>query len=153
MSTIADALTWDGSKATLSLFVVGPQTLEAGEPDLQGLPAFRLRRYLLDDVLGVLPGGALVEYDFLFEVLPRDLCGCLEMLLTWAMSSGAVVAWFGFEGSFHFDHLLSADIADQVYAVADEEGISLAGDADLPSMAWRQRVVSAGRRAGIARAR
>ncbi|GAA4985222.1 hypothetical protein GCM10023334_115970 [Nonomuraea thailandensis] len=33
-----------------------------------------------------------------------------------------MVAWLGFEGSFHFDHLLTADGAHQIYGVCSGGG-------------------------------
>ena len=146
MGTIVDAITWSGSGATLSLFAVYPQTPPHVDPGALGLPEFHAQTYLLDDEAGLLGGGSLVEYDFHFASVPADLRKCLRTLLDWARASGAIVTWFGFEGSFHFEHLLTEDVANQVYALADNEGIALAEDQDLESVTWRERVVRAGGR-------
>lgn len=146
MSTIVDALTWSGSGATLSLFalfavppspgVFGPESTDR-----------RIRIYALDDEEGSVPGRSLIEYDFQFGAIPGDLREVLASLLDTARKAGAVVAWFGFEGSFNFGHLLTCDVASQVYALVDSEGAAVATDEDLPSAAWCARVVRAGRRA------
>ncbi len=151
MGTIEDALTWSGAGATLSLFAVYGDEPPPGDLTSLGLPEFRLRRYVLDDDTRVLGGGSVVEYDLHFERLPSNLRECLGILLGWARFSGAVVAWFGFEGSFHFEHLLTGDIANQIYALADAEGVAHADDRDLTSASWRDRVVRAGGRTGAAR--
>lgn len=55
-----------------------------------------------------------------------------------------MVAWAAFEGSFSFDHLLTADIANQVYAVADTRGAAVAVDDQArASAAWADRVARA----------
>jgi len=56
------------------------------------------------------------------------------------------VAWFAFEGSFNFFHLLTGDIANQVYAVMDSEGWAIVSVATLSSEAWQERVVRADER-------
>ena len=57
------------------------------------------------------------------------------------------MAWFGFEGSFDFRYLLTAEISNQIYAVIDSEGVAIASDSMLSSNAWQGRVVRAGKRA------
>ena len=57
------------------------------------------------------------------------------------------MAWFGFEGAFDFGCLLSAEIANQIYAVIDSEGVALASDSTLSSKVWAERIVRAGERA------
>jgi hypothetical protein len=100
--------------------------------------------YVLEDELRILIGVEVLEYDALFKTPPAALDEYARSCLQEAIAAGAHVAWFGFEGSFHFEELLTADIANQIYGVADSEGIQLATlDADLASPAWKQRVVEA----------
>ncbi len=147
MGTIADALEWSGSGATLSMFVVSnvPLLLEPAKFLLEP-PPIRTRVYVLDDDDGVLPGRGVVEYDFCYTRVPRNLETLLTRSLHAARAAGADVAWFGFEGSFHFGHLLSPDIASQIYAIGDAEGLALATDASLSSNEWRDRIARAGER-------
>lgn len=147
MGVIADALAWRGSSATLSMFVVSESRslLETTSMQLEPAPS-RTRTYVLDNEEGVLSGRHVVEYDLQFAEVPPNLDELLARCLRAARSSGADVAWFGFEGSFDYHHLLSADVANQVYAVADSEGVAIASDSTLSSAEWVKRVVRAGKR-------
>lgn len=151
MSTIADAVAWSGSGTTLSLFAIYSNVPPTGELTSLALPEFRLRRYVLEDEAWLLGGRWVVEYDFHFGSLPSNLPQRLEALLQWARSGGAVVAWFGFEGSFHFEHVLTVDVANQIYAIADSEGIEIAEDQDIQSTSWQARVARAGAHARATR--
>lgn len=148
MGTIADALAWSGSGATLSMFVVsqGSSLLDPAALSLESTPT-QTRTYILDDEDNVLSGRRVVEYDFVFAEVPSNIDSLLTRCLHAARASGAEVAWFGFEGSFDFGCLLTAEIANQIYAVMDSEGVALASDATLSSKAWQERIVRAGKRA------
>lgn len=147
MASIEKALTWSGSGAELLLFAV---FAEPPPPDLfteVTSTEVVVRRYALDDEGGVLTGRTLFEFDFVLKSVPRSLGEMLVGLLGRARGAGAVVAWFGFEGSFDFNHVLTGDVAHLAYALTDSEGTSVATDADLDSPMWRARVVRAGERA------
>ncbi len=148
MGTIADALAWSGSGATLSMFVVSKSSslLDLAALSLEPAPA-PARTYTLDDEENVLSGRRVVEYDLAFSEVPSNLDALLTRCLHAARASGADAAWFGFEGSFDFGHLLTAEIANQIYAVMDSEGVAVASDATLSTKAWVERVVRAGERA------
>ena len=147
MGPIANALTWSGSGATLSMFVVskGRSLLEL-VLSLEPAP-IRTRMYTLDDEDNVLSGQSVFEYDFVFTEVPSNLDAVLTQCLRAARAAGAEVAWFGFEGSFDFGCLLTEETANQTYAVADSEGMALASDATLSSKVWQERVVRAGEQA------
>jgi hypothetical protein len=147
MGRIADALAWSGSGVTLSMFVVfaSGSLLELETPSLEP-SSIRTRTYALDDDDNVLAGRRVVEYDFAFVAVPPNLDLLLTRYLQAARASGAEVAWFGFEGSFDFGRLLTPEIANQIYAVIDSEGIALASDATLSSSTWRERIVRARKR-------
>ncbi|HSC89818.1 MAG TPA: hypothetical protein VLC09_21225 [Polyangiaceae bacterium] len=148
MGTIADALTWSGSGATLSLFVVsnGSLSFDPGTLSLEP-PPIRVRTYSLDDEGNLQSVRHVLEYDLYFAEVPPNLEELLTRCLRAARASGASVAWFGFEGSFDFACLLSPEIANQIYAVMDSEGVALASDAMLSSKVWVERIVRAGERA------
>lgn len=148
MGTIADALAWSGSGATLSMFVVskGSALLDLATLSLEPAP-IRTRTYALDDEGNVLFGRSVVEYDLAYAEVPPNLEVLLTRCLHAARAAGAEVAWFGFEGAFDFGCLLSPEIANQIYAVIDSEGLALASDSTLSSKAWVERIVRAGERA------
>ena len=63
------------------------------------------------------------------------------------MTQGVVVAWFGFEGSFDFEHILHPDIVSHVYAVAAGEAVRLALDDEYrASDDWRRLLTELRRR-------
>lgn len=146
MGIIRDAIKWSGSGATLSMFVITsseePPPLDLVDDACR--PA-HVRTYALEDAAAVLRGRHMFEYDAEFSDVPRDLAAYVESCLRKARKYGAVAAWFGFEGSFDFEHLLAPEIASQVYAVADADGVMVASDDDIKSEEWRARIAAARR--------
>ncbi|MCX5195673.1 hypothetical protein OOK31_17470 [Streptomyces sp. NBC_00249] len=119
MSRLTEALWWNTGEAVISLFAAAP----SAEPsdlafDISGCTPDRIDTYHLEDVEEVLTGLQVVEYDLAFDVLPAELGPYLEQCLQQVCARGARVAWLGFEGSFHFDHLLTEDTAQMLYGVA-----------------------------------
>lgn len=139
MERLRAALTWSGTDVTLSMFVVTPHSATA-PLDFSGAHApARLRSYELDDEAGILRGRHLYEYDLVWTDFPPDLDKLVTDCLVSALSQGADIAWFGFEGSFDFEYLLHPEIASQVYAVAAGEAVRLALDDDYrASEDWRR---------------
>jgi len=87
---------------------------------------------------------AVIEYDAIFASVPDRFAEYVAGCLSEAVNAGALVAWFAFEGSFHFDNLLTPEICSQVYGVGDRAGIALVTAADqLASVGWAQRVAVA----------
>jgi len=128
MDRLRAALTWSGTDVTLSMFVVSPHpTVPPLEPGSDYQPD-QLRTYELEDERGLLAGRHVYEYDLGWKDWPADLDQVVTDSLVSALREGAVVAWFGFEGSFDFEHVLHPDIASQVYAVAAGEAVRLALD-------------------------
>jgi len=145
MGTVTDALSWSGSGATLSLFVVADrQPAPPLELSWREFQPTQVRTYNLDDTAALLGERYVFEYDATFGALPAPLSGYLDACLREAMHHGAEVAWFGFEGSFDFAYLLAPQIAPQIYGLADSQGVELALEDDvLMSEAWRTRVAEA----------
>ena len=140
MTAVEEALTWSGNGADVSVFVVtragAGVALDTTVGDDRPQPSV----FPLDqDDPPSLPGLDVVEVDAHFGALPGDLAGYVTTLLQRALDGGAVVAWCAFEGSFHFDHLLTGDVADQVYGVASRStGVRLAlDDATRTGAGWR----------------
>lgn len=126
MSKLLAALSWSGRDTMLSLFVAFPgDPTHVLPPDRRSQPD-AVRTYELEDLDGRLPGLSVVEYDLTFDAPPPDLEAVVRGWLQMAIAAGASLAWFAFEGSFDFEHLLTPDIADQIYAVATPEGEELA---------------------------
>ncbi|MFG1895501.1 hypothetical protein ACGFIP_15925 [Micromonospora zamorensis] len=86
----------------------------------------------------------VTEFDLVFDELPADLGGYLQACLSAACSASANVVWLGFEGSFHFDDILTEAVAPQVYGVcAPGDDPVVAPDlATLRTPEWRSVVAS-----------
>ncbi len=142
MTTLHQALTWSGSGAELIVFAVWTQEPPPVAQDLAVGSArpVRVRAYDLeapDDALS----GTVQEIDLRFAEVPDDLEQIVTGALHGLVGAGATVAWFGFETSFGFDHLLCEHVAPQVYAVADSTRTPLArGDVRRRSPAWATEV-------------
>lgn len=144
MATIAEAIAWAGSEVMLSMFTVS-DSITAAPLSLSLEPApVAVRTFALEDERGALGGQFVIEYDLVLREVPSDLELVLRQCLLAAHAAGARVAWFGFEGSFDYEFLLTKEIANQVYAVSDSHGPSIASDDTLSSKAWETRVVRAG---------
>jgi hypothetical protein len=140
MTRVLDAIAWSGSGISLSLFAVFPVLPPPSWDPNVGSASPRVRMLVLDDDARVLPSGAVVEYDLGFAGVPSDLANYLRECLKRVLRAGARVAWFGFEGSFDCEHVLTEDIADQIYAVGTATGqLWLAlDDATILSPEWRE---------------
>ena len=123
MTIVERGISWSGDGIDLNLFVVW-STPPPVEPDFvfESEPLGHLKIFYLTDEARVLGDLSVTEYDLHFEQMPPRLADYLTACLKSVVSLGARAAWFGGEGSFDFDHLLSRSVATQVYAVADGEG-------------------------------
>lgn len=150
MSKLTDAITWAGRGATLSLFAIFPAGLDAEirRPSRDALS--RVKTYHLEDVDERLRGRTCSEYDLSFDELPLNLESVVLAWLDAALAAGADIAWFAFEGSFDFDHVLTADVASQVFAMGSQRSIELAFD-DRTRLAagWATRVVDLREQVGL----
>jgi hypothetical protein len=72
------------------------------------------------------------EYDFDFDTLPVNLTSQPEACLSTACRNLGSVVWLAFEGSFHFDHLLTDDVAYQVYGLCAHGDVPLVVVEDEP---------------------
>ncbi|MDR6688246.1 hypothetical protein J2Y41_003832 [Arthrobacter sp. 1088] len=66
-----------------------------------------------------------------FDRVPSDLESVLTSWIEWAIAAGAEFAWFGFEGSFDFNHILTEDVGNQICGVGTSEIVALALEDDF----------------------
>ena len=136
---LRSAVCWSGTDVTLSMFLVSRTPEVPALTPLGMSTAGRLRAYELEDETGVLGGLHVYEFDFVFQEFPPDLDHFVTESLVAALKEGALVAWFGFEGSFDFEYLLHPEIARQVYAIAIGEVLRLALEDEYRSSPdWQQ---------------
>lgn len=147
MTGLAEMVEWGGGgRVLLSLFVVMPAAAEpVWSMSVCGVTPAEVREYRLEPPVED-AAFAVFEVDARFCSVPDPLVGYVAGCLSMALANGALVAWFGFEGSFSFDHLLTADVASQVYGVGDGSGLGLVAHSDqLGSEDWIHRVAVARR--------
>lgn len=126
--SMREAVSWSGVETTLSLFIVWPSAdRPLLEPEGVSLPD-SVQSFDLEDVDAHLAGRALQEIDLVYGAFPADVGAIVDRWLSAAIAGGAELAWFAFEGSFDFEHLLTEDVADQIYGVADRAGVTVAVD-------------------------
>jgi hypothetical protein len=117
MSRVREALHWDGFNPRVSLFVVSRGEVEIDFSRSWTDRPKRIEVYRLVDDEEPKSISVVYEYDFDFDTLPVDLAPQLESCLSVACQNPGSVAWLAFEGSFHFEHLLTDDVADQIYGL------------------------------------
>ncbi|WP_406004925.1 hypothetical protein OG440_01185 [Streptomyces sp. NBC_00637] len=150
MTGVQEALCLMGP-ATVTVFVIG-----AGNEPLRPT-AFRLAGLEPDEVHPFIPSEqprtiapfGLVSYDLTFHDTSLDLHVYTHEVLRRLCADGRAIAWAGFEGSFHYDHLLTEDIASSVYGycVSGTEPEVAWSFAILRGAAWKKRI--AGTRATL----
>lgn len=142
MVDVAEAIQWSGTAAVVSMFVISgaAELPDVGMAHAGSVPT-KVRRYRLEDDREPATVYPVHEFDAWLAEPPKALAEYLESCLMEALWSGGMVAWLGFEGTFHFEHLLTDEIAAHVYGVADVTGVSVAlFGADRGSIGWRERV-------------
>lgn len=152
MSRFTDAVSWSGRGVTLSLFAVFPADGPSALPERAGgqVLAQAVRRYRLEDLDRRLGGRQCYEYDLAFDAVPPDTEALVSAWLGAALEAGAELAWFAFEGSFDFDHILTADVASQVFAVGSSAGIEVAIEDPVRTAAgWAAKIVAAREGVGL----
>ncbi|MEV6593564.1 hypothetical protein [Streptomyces acidicola] len=145
MSSLKEAITWSGP-AVVILFTLGraESRLEEGEFDISGVRPDevglyemrsepRERQAAVREYDLTIPDGCLDAPDF-----PAYLRECLRK----ASVRTEGIAWLTFEGAFHFEHLFTDDIADQVYGycVAGGEPVVVWDLEIMKSDRWKREI-------------
>lgn len=151
MGGVSDAIQWTGTSAIVSLFVV---SRSAASPRVtmvhRTTTPSDLRSYQLIDEEVALAGEYIHEFDAEFDHVPTELESYLHDCIAEALQAGGRVAWLGFEGSFDFHHLLTDDVATEIYGVGDVDGVAVVLSEDqIRSRDWLDRVRSARSRLAV----
>ncbi|MFF0021816.1 hypothetical protein ACWERY_06760 [Streptomyces sp. NPDC004082] len=142
MNEVQEGLCFMGP-AVVSVFVIGAgdEPLPPEAFHLAGLVPDEVRPFVLGEQPEVIAAHGLLSYDLTFHdtslTLSRYTCEALRRLC----ADGSAVAW-AFEGSFHYDHLLTEDIASSVYGhcASGTEPVVAWDFATLRGTAWKGRV-------------
>ncbi|MFG2421482.1 hypothetical protein ACGFWD_20855 [Streptomyces sp. NPDC048448] len=143
MNDIEEAIRWMGP-AVITLFTLGTSDsfLRENEFEAAGTKP--------DDVepfrLGPDPEGrrrVVQSYDLTF--VDVDHHGFLPYLWECLRKSSAEaegIAWLAFEGSFHYEHLFTDDVADKIYGYCVPGGapVVIWDDATLKSDRWKREI-------------
>ncbi|TCC48815.1 hypothetical protein E0H75_19780 [Kribbella capetownensis] len=142
MNQLLEGIGWLPSKVILSLFVVGADDVVRRPPGSVNLVnPIEVKSYCMEDPDRELGDRAVYEHDLIFDAVPDALETVVTGWLGAAVDAGAEVAWFGFEGSFHFDNLLTGGVAGELYGVADVSGVVTALDDERRNNeAWTRQV-------------
>ncbi|MEV7526286.1 hypothetical protein [Streptomyces sp. NPDC091371] len=143
---IHETLCWRGP-ASVNVFVIG-----AGNTPLPK-EAFHLAGLVPDDMLpfvlmeqpeAIAPFG-MISYDLDFDDTSLDLRAYTRATLGRLCEDGRAVAWAGFEGSLHYDHLLTDEVAAGIYGfcASGTEPVIEWDLAALRSDRWRRRLAEA----------
>jgi hypothetical protein len=144
---INDAICWDGVYATLGMYVVyndpsrnGALSFESGDIS----PVKAVKPFVLEDEAQILGGRTLVYYEVKLRAIPTDLQNYLQFCIRQAFQRRAVFLWFAFDGAFDFDHILTDDVANQIYCVVgpDEVFMAALNDSLLLSDEWKSIISS-----------
>ncbi|WP_329376637.1 hypothetical protein OG625_03810 [Streptomyces sp. NBC_01351] len=143
---IHETLCWRGP-ASVNVFVVGAGNtpLPAEAFHLAGLvPDDMLPFVLMEQPAAVEPFG-LISYDLDFEDTSLDLREYTRAALARLCEDHRAVAWAGFEGSIHYDHLLTDEVARQIYGycASGTEPVIEWDLATLRTERWRRRLTEA----------
>ncbi|MER7957317.1 hypothetical protein [Streptomyces sp. NPDC096030] len=87
----------------------------------------------------------LVSYDFDFDDVSLDLREYTRGVLRRVCADARAVAWAAFEGTFHYDALLTDEVAHQVYGYCTT-GAEPVVEWDLEALRgeeWRRRITEA----------
>ncbi|MFB4317446.1 hypothetical protein [Actinomadura sp. 21ATH] len=145
MTSTREAVCW-GGPAVVTLFTLG-RVEECLREDAFEIPGMRpdeidiIRMRPEPDVKEV----AVWEYDLVFHDVDQDIASYLLQCLPRVCAGAEGVAWSAFEGSFHFDHLFTDDVAEQIYGycMAGEEPAVAWEDEIRKSSGWKRRISDA----------
>jgi hypothetical protein len=130
VSIFARAISWDAENLVLIMFAFFAPNRGSTVPPLHADPGpVELRKYYLEDPDQRFGDIGCYEYDLymgkvrgVVDELPEHTETMIAAWIAAALDAGAELVWFGFEGSFSFENILDPEIADLLYAVADESG-------------------------------
>lgn len=143
---IEEFLCWRGP-ASVDVFVLGAGNTPLPNESfrLAGLVPDAVLTYVLMEQPEDIERLGLVSYDLDFDDTSLDLRAYTRAALRRVCEGSRAVAWAAFEGSFHYDELLTDQVAHQVYGycVSGTEPVIEWDRAALRSEEWRHRIAGA----------
>ncbi len=145
MSIVEDCISWDGCYAEILLYALFVKDVDVIEIDLAldgYTPVKPIIPFELVDEIGRLNQSKLVLYSITLSDFPDSFDAYLKECFCRLSQAGAIAFWAMFEGGFHFDHLLTSDIAKQIYGIgigSTQTKLALSDD-EITSATWEKDV-------------
>ncbi|MEZ4373140.1 MAG: hypothetical protein R3B07_20120 [Polyangiaceae bacterium] len=137
MSKVREWIHWRPSQVVISLFAAFPRGGMPSQGPVELVGAEGVSALQMNDDFGVLQGLDVMNWDLTFPTVPEPLEDNLRAWLRWALENGAKVAWFGTEGTFSFDYLLSQVLGRHNYGVGRQpDRIEL--ESEHSDQEWRE---------------
>ncbi|MGW1022177.1 hypothetical protein ACWD4J_00460 [Streptomyces sp. NPDC002577] len=140
---VQEFLCWRGP-ASVNVFVVGAGNTPLPEEafHLAGLVPDAVLPFPLMDQPEAIERLGLVSYDLDFDDTSLDLQEYTQAALRRVCEDTRAVAWAAFEASFHYDELLTDQVAHEIYGycVTGAEPVAEWDIATLRSEEWRHRI-------------
>ncbi|MFJ6050364.1 hypothetical protein [Streptomyces sp. NPDC092307] len=146
MNDVQEELCWAGP-AMVAVFVIGAgnDPLPSQAFNVAGLVPDQVYPFVLEEQPPEIAALGLISYDLTFHTPSLDLHTYTREVLRRLCADGRAVAWAGYEGSFHYDHLLTEDIAHMLYGhcVSGAQPVTSWDRATLRSAAWKECLAEA----------
>lgn len=143
---IRDLLCWRGP-VSVNVFVIGAgnTTLPEEAFHLAGMVPDAFLPFPLLEQPEAIERLGLVSYDMDFDDTSLDLREYMGAVLRYVCADTQAVAWAAFEGAFHYDELLTDQVAHQVYGycTTGTEPVVEWDTAALQGEEWRHRIAKA----------
>lgn len=141
-----DLLSWRGP-VSVNVFVIGAGNTPLPEEafHLAGMVPDAFLPFPLLEQPEAIERLGLVSYDIDFDDTSLDLRGYTRAVLQRVCADTRAVAWAAFEGTFHYDELLTDQVAHQVYGycITGTEPVVEWDTAALNAEEWRHRIAEA----------
>lgn len=140
MTSILDAIWWQGELASIDLFLLsGARHAPTVDWSVEGVAPDADSVWPLEDEDGTLKSGHLYAYRLEFASLPSNFAEYLKIILRKSCSGPGRLAWLGFEGTFSFDELFTDYASRNIYGACVAGGepvVTLVGE-DLKTPDWK----------------
>lgn len=140
VSSIRDAVCWSGP-AVIIIFTLGrvEDCLQKATFSFSGVRPEGVEIFRMHPQQGM-KGLIVWEYDLTSNDIDQRLVPYLRQCLKKACTDADGVAWSAFEGAFHFDHLFTEDVAEQIYGycMSDSDPVVVWHSETLESDRWKR---------------
>lgn len=147
MSIVEEAVCWDGCYAEVLLYGMfsGNYKENSIDFDMDAIrPLKKVKPYNLIDEIGVINGNRLDLFSIRLKSYPEKIDKYLNFLFNQLYEVGALASWTMFDGAFHYEYLLTSDVADQIYGfqINGHETMLALEDNIIKSTQWSSEILN-----------